>query len=402
MTRPVLKIKRVQDVGIKSGSVVLVRVDYNVPMKDGKVSDDTRIKETEKTIKYLITRDAKIVLIAHLGRPKGKVDMKYSLKPVVEVVEKIMGTKVHFSDDCIGEKRAEVIKNMKNGEIVLCENLRFHEEEEKNDENFAKELAKGCDYFVQDAFGAIHRAHASTSSITKYLPSSAGFLLQKELEYLEKIMSNPQRPFVAIIGGAKVSDKINVLYSLLDRVDVLIIGGAMAYTFLKAQDINVGKSLVEDDKVEEAKKIILKAFKNNVELLLPSDHLVVKEINPSAKTENSQSMAIPDDWIGVDIGERSIAIFSEKIMAAKTIFWNGPMGIFETPAFARGTFEIAKAIAKSTKNGALSVLGGGDTLNSIKAAGIDKEEFSHCSTGGGASLEFVEGKILPGLSALSE
>lgn len=402
MTRPVLKLKRVQDMGIKQGSVVLVRVDYNVPMKDGKVSDDTRIRETEKTIKYLISRDAKIVLISHLGRPKGKVDPKYSLRPLCEYVEKIMGAKTYFAEDCIGRAREQVLSVLKNGEILLCENLRYHPEEEKNDEGFAKELAKGCDFFVQDAFGAIHRAHSSTSSITKYLPSSIGFLLQKELEYLEKIVSTPQRPFVAIIGGAKVSDKITVLESLLDRVDVLIIGGAMAYTFLKAQDLNVGKSLVEDDKIEDAKKIILKAFKNNVELLLPADHVVVKEIKEDAEIETTQSMAIPDEWIGVDIGDRSISIFSEKIMSAKTIFWNGPVGIFEMAPFSKGTIEIAKAVAKATSKGAVSVLGGGDTLNALKKSGVSPMEISHCSTGGGASLEFVEGKILPGLKALAE
>jgi len=402
MSRPVLKLKRVQDINITEGSTVLVRVDYNVPMKDGKVSDDTRIRETEKTVKYLVSKKAKVVLIAHLGRPKGKVDPKYTLKkPVTEYVEKIMGTKTYFAEDCIGKAREEALKNLKNGEILLCENLRYHPEEEKNDENFAKELARGCDFFVQDAFGAIHRAHSSTSAVTKHLPSSIGFLLQKELEYLEKIMSASQRPFVAIIGGAKVSDKITVLESLLDRVDVLIIGGAMAYTFLKAQDVNIGKSLVEEDKIEDAKKIILKAFKNNVELLLPADHLVVKEVKEDAKTELTQSMAIPDEWIGVDIGSRTISIFSEKIMSAKTIFWNGPMGIFEMPAFSNGTVELVKAVAKATKNGAVSVLGGGDTLNALKKSGVKPEEVSHCSTGGGASLEFVVGKILPGLEALA-
>ncbi|MCX7641077.1 MAG: phosphoglycerate kinase [Elusimicrobiales bacterium] len=400
-TRPVLKLKKIQDMGISKGSTVLVRVDYNVPMKDGKVSDDTRIRETEKTIKYLLTRDAKIVLISHLGRPKGKIEPKYSLKPLVEYVEKIMGAKTYFVEDCIGQSCESAKSNLKNGEILLCENLRYHPEEEKNDESFAKELAKGCDYFVQDAFGAIHRAHASTSAITKYLPCGIGFLLQKELEYLEKIMTNPQRPFVAIIGGAKVSDKIEVLNSLLDRVDALIIGGAMAYTFLKAQDVNVGNSLVENDKIEEAKKIILKAFRNGVELILPSDHIVVKEVKEDSEFQNTQSMAIPDGWIGVDIGERTISIFAEKILQAKTIFWNGPVGIFEMDRFARGSIEIARIVAQATKSGAISVIGGGDTLNALKKSGVKSEEVSHCSTGGGASLEFVEGKLLPGLEALS-
>lgn len=400
-TRPILKLKKVQDMGIPKGAVVLVRVDYNVPLKDGKIADDTRIRETEKTIKYLITRDAKIVLISHLGRPKGKVDPKYSLRPLVETIQTIMGVKTYFVSDCIGEEVEKAKRSLQNGEILLCENLRFHPEEEANDENFAKELAKGCDYFVQDAFGAIHRAHASTSAIAKYLPCGIGFLLQKELEYLDKIMTNPQRPFVAIIGGAKVSDKIDVLNSLLDRVDVLIIGGAMAYTFLKAQDVNIGNSLVEDDKIEEAKKIVLKAFRNGVELLLPADHIVVKEIKENAPIQNTQSMAIPDGWIGVDIGERTRATFAEKILSAKTIFWNGPVGIFEIDSFSKGTTELAKVVAQATRNGAISVLGGGDTLSALKKSGVKPEEISHCSTGGGASLEFVEGKILPGLEALS-
>lgn len=400
--RPVLKLIKVQDANIKDGSTVLVRVDYNVPMKNDVVTDDTRIRESYKTIKYLLDKKCKVVLIAHLGRPKGKVDPKYSLKPVVPYVENIMGVKVHFAEDCIGEAASRVIKGASQGEIVLLENLRFHPEEEKNDETFAKELAKNGEYFVQDAFGAIHRAHASTSAIAKFLPGSIGFLVQKELEYLEKIMSNPPRPFVAIIGGAKVSDKIGVLYSLLDRVDVLLIGGAMAYTFIAAQNNNVGKSLVEEDKIDEAKKIILKAFKNNVELILPSDHIVVKEIKEDANKEITQSMAIPDEWIGVDIGPRTEAMFSEKIKLAKTIFWNGPVGIFEMEPFSNGTKAIAKAVAEATKNGAISVLGGGDTLSALKVSGIKPEQVSHCSTGGGASLEFVEGKILPGIEALSQ
>ncbi|MGC9070680.1 MAG: phosphoglycerate kinase [Elusimicrobiales bacterium] len=399
--RPVLKLKKLQDMGISKGSMVLVRVDYNVPIKDGRVSDDTRIRETEKTIKYLLTRDAKIVLISHLGRPKGKFDPKYSLKSLREDVERIMAAKTHFVEDCIGPEVEKAKSRLGIGEILLCENLRFHPEEEENDEGFARELAKGCDYFVQDAFGAIHRAHASTTAITKYLPCCIGFLLQKELEYLEKIMTNPSKPFVAVIGGAKVSDKIDVLMSLLDRVDTLIIGGAMAYTFLKAQDVNVGNSVVESDKIDEAKKIVLKAFKNGVELILPADHLVVKEIKDDAQTQTTQSMAIPNGWIGVDIGERSISIFSEKILSAKTIFWNGPLGIFEIDRFAKGTIALAKAVAEATKNGAVSVLGGGDTLSALKKSGVKSEEISHCSTGGGASLEFVEGKILPGLEALS-
>lgn len=399
--RPVLKLAKVQDMGISDGSTVLVRVDYNVPMKDGVVSDDTRIVESQKTVKFLLEKKCKVVLIAHFGRPKGKVDPKYTLKPVVPYVEKIMGVKVHFGEDCIGEKALSAINGARQGEIVLLENLRYHAEEEKNDENFAKELAKNGEVFIQEAFGALHRAHASTSAITKYLRGGIGFLVQKELEYLEKIMTNPQRPYVAVVGGAKVSDKIDVLYSLIDRVDAILVGGAMAYTFLAAQNTNVGKSLIEEDKIDEAKKIILKAFKNNVEFMLPSDHVVVKEIKEGAEKDITQSMAIPDGMIAVDIGPRTEVVFADKIKAAKTIFWNGPMGIFEMKEFLSGTKSIASAIAEATRKGAISILGGGDTVSALKVSGIKPEEVSHCSTGGGASLEFVEGKILPGIQALN-
>ncbi|PIS46807.1 MAG: phosphoglycerate kinase [Elusimicrobia bacterium CG08_land_8_20_14_0_20_51_18] len=400
--RPVLKLIKVQDAGIKDGSTVLVRVDYNVPMKDGAVADDTRIRESRKTVKYLLDKKCKVVLIAHFGRPKGKVDPKYTLKPVVSPVEKIMGARVHFGEDCVGEAAAKAIAGAKAGEIVLLENLRYHAEEEKNDEKFAKELSRNGQYFVQEAFGALHRAHASTGAIAKFMSGSIGFLVQKELEYLEKVMSNPARPFVAVIGGAKVSDKIGVLYSLIDRVDSILIGGAMAYTFLSAQNNNTGKSLVEPEKIDEAKKIILKAFKNNVELLLPSDHVVVKEIKEGAKKESTQSMAIADDWIGVDIGPRTEMMFAERIKAAKTLFWNGPLGIFETPDFAGGTQAVARAVSEATRSGAVSVLGGGDTVSALKVSGIKPEQVSHCSTGGGASLEFMEGKTLPGIEALSK
>jgi len=294
------------------------------------------------------------------------------------------------------------VKAAGKGEIVLLENLRYHPEEEKNDADFAKALAAHGEFFVQEAFGAIHRAHSSTAAITGFLPGAIGFLVQKELEYLDKAMVNPQRPFVAIIGGAKVSDKINVLYSLIDKVDTVIIGGGMAYTFLSAQHTNIGNSLLEADKVEEAGKIIMKAFKKNVEMLLPADHVAVREIKPDAVKEITQSMAIGDGFIGVDIGPRTEMLFTDKIKAAKTIFWNGPVGIFETPAFASGSIAIAKAMAEATKNGATTILGGGDTLSVLKTAGVKTEQISHCSTGGGASLEFIEGKLLPGLVALSQ
>lgn len=399
--KTILRLAKVQDAHL-SGKKVVVRVDYNVPMKDGVIIDDTRIRETLKTLKFLLEANCRVVLMAHLGRPKGKPEPKYSLKPAAAVVEKLTGAKTWFAPDCVGPEAAKVVKAAKNGEIVLLENLRYHAEEEKNDEAFAKELAAHGEFFVQEAFGALHRAHSSTAAIAKFLPGAIGFLVQKELEYLDKTMINPVRPFVAIIGGAKVSDKINVLYSLIDKVDTIIIGGGMAYTFLAAQQTNIGKSLLEADKVEEAKKIIMKAFKSNVEMLLPADHLAVKDIKSDAKPEITQSMAIGDDWIGVDIGPRSEMLFTDKIKGAKTVFWNGPVGIFETPAFAGGSIAVAKAMAEATKNGTTTILGGGDTLSVLKTAGLKGEQMSHCSTGGGASLEFIEGKLLPGLVALSQ
>ena len=399
--KTMLRLVKMQDVKLKDKSVI-VRVDYNVPMKDGAVKDDTRIRETLKTLKHLLDANCKVVLAAHLGRPKGKVDPKYTLAPVAPHLEKLAGVKVHFASDCVGPEAAKAVKAARNGEIVLLENLRYHPEEEKNDEAFAKQLAAHGDFFVQEAFGALHRAHSSTAAITKFLPGAIGLLVQKELEYLDKAMVNPRRPFVAVKGGAKVSDKINVLYSLIDKVDTIIIGGGMAYTFLAAQQTNIGKSLLEADKVEEAGKIIMKAFKKNVEMLLPADHVVVKEIKPDAPKEVTQSMAIGDGWIGVDIGPRTEMLFADKIKSAKTVFWNGPVGIFETPALSSGSVTVANAMAEATRGGTTTILGGGDTLSVLKTAGLKSDQMSHCSTGGGASLEFIEGKMLPGLVALSQ
>jgi len=399
--KTVLKLAKVQDAHLKDKSVI-VRVDYNVPIKDGVIKDDTRIRETMKTVKLLLEANCKVILMAHMGRPKGKPDPKYTLKPVATHLETLFGAKVHFASDCVGPEADKVVKAAKLGEIVLLENLRYHPEEEKNDEAFAKQLAKHGEFFVQEAFGALHRAHASTAAITKYLPGAIGFLVQKELEYLDKTMVSPARPFLAIIGGAKVSDKISVLYSLIEKVDTLIIGGGMAYTFLAAQNTNIGNSLLEAEKVEEAKNIILKAHRNNVELLLPADHRIVQEIKPDAKVEVTQAMAVPDGWIGVDIGPRTELLFADKIKGAKTIFWNGPVGIFETPAFASGSITVATAMAHATKAGSTTILGGGDTLSVLKTAKVKPENISHCSTGGGASLEFIEGKQLPGLVALSQ
>ncbi|HNW43982.1 MAG TPA: phosphoglycerate kinase [Elusimicrobiales bacterium] len=399
--KTVLKLAKVQDAHLKDKSV-LVRVDYNVPLKDGVITDDTRIRETLKTVKLLLDANCKVVLMAHLGRPKGKPEPKYSLKPIAAHLEKLAGAKVHFASDCVGPEADKVVASAKNGEIVLLENLRYHAEEEKNDEAFAKLLSKHGEFFVQEAFGALHRAHSSTAAIARFLPGAIGFLVQKELEYLDKTMVSPTRPFLAIIGGAKVSDKISVLYSLIEKVDTLIIGGGMAYTFLAAQNTNIGKSLLEADKVEEAKNIILKAHRNNVEMLLPADHRVVQEIKPDAKVDVTQAMAVPDGWIGVDVGPRTELLFADKIKASKTIFWNGPVGIFETPAFASGSITVANAMAQATKGGATTILGGGDTLSVLKTAKVKPENISHCSTGGGASLEFIEGKQLPGLVALSQ
>lgn len=399
--KTVLRLAKVQDAHLKDKNV-LVRVDYNVPLKDGVVKDDTRIRETLKTIKLLLAGNCKVVLMAHLGRPKGKPDPKYTLKPVAEHLEKLAGVKVHFAPDCVGPAADKVVAAAKKGEIVLLENLRYHPEEEANDEAFAKLLAKHGEFFVQEAFGALHRAHASTAAVAHLLPGAIGFLVQKELEYLDRAMVSPARPFLAIIGGAKVTDKISVLYSLLEKVDTLIIGGGMAYTFLAAQNTNIGNSLLEADKVEEAKNIILKAHRNNVEMLLPADHRIVQKIEPGAKVEITQAMAVPDGWIGVDIGPRTELLFADKIKASKTIFWNGPVGIFETPEFASGSITVANAMAQATKSGATTILGGGDTLSVLKTAKVKPENISHCSTGGGASLEFVEGKQLPGLVALSQ
>lgn len=394
-----LKVKRLQDLDVK-GKRVLVRVDYNVPMKDGKVTDDTRIRETLKTLEYLIGQDARIVLVAHLGRPKGQPVEKYSLKPVAEVLAKLIKRPVAFAPDCVGPEADKVVAAVPPGGVALLENLRFHAQEEKNDPAFAAALAKHGDVFVQDAFGAIHRAHASTAGVCKHLSGGIGFLVQKELEFLDRVVNNPTRPFLAIIGGAKVSDKLGVLTKLLDKVDSLLIGGGMAYTFLSAQKVSIGKSLLEADKVAEAQKVIEKSYAKKINCLLPADHVVVKEIKPDAATSVTQSMAVPADMIGVDIGPHTVEFFVEEINKAKTIFWNGPMGIFETEAFSKGTMAVAEAIAAATKRGAVTIVGGGDSIAALaKAKATDK--VSHCSTGGGASLELLEGKVLPGLAALS-
>lgn len=384
-----------------NGKRVLVRVDYNVPLKDGQISDDTRIRETVPTLRYLLEQNAKIILITHLGRPKGKSDPKYSVKPVAEVLSKLLGKSVKFIPDCVGGEVKKAVETLKSGEILLLENLRFHKEEEANAEDFAKELASVGDVFVQEAFGAVHRAHASTVGITKFLPSAGGFLLEKEVQHLGKIVANPDHPFLAVLGGAKVSDKIGVIENLIGMVDAFIIGGAMAYTFLKAQGHEIGNSLFDQATFEQAKELLKLIQSKGIRCHLPVDHVVAKAIEPTSPMQTTSNAEIPAGWIGVDIGPKTLELYNAEIAKAKTIFWNGPMGVFEMEAFAKGTISLAATVAKATAKGTVSVIGGGDSVAAVKKAGVAKN-ITHISTGGGASLEFLEGKILPGLAALAD
>ncbi len=394
-------IKKIQDMDLKNKKV-LVRVDYNVPLKDGKVDNNKRIVATEKTIKHLLDNNCRIVLIAHLGRPKGKVCPEFSLAPVAAEVEKLFGVPVHFAKDCVGPEAEKVVAETKNGEIALLENLRFHPEEEKNDPEFAKQLAKHGEVFVQEAFGTVHRAHASTSAIADFLPGCAGYLVQKEVEFLGKALENPARPFAAVVGGAKVSDKIMLLNNLMDKVNVLVIGGGMAYTFLKVQGHEIGKSLFDAEKEGEAKAVLAKAQEKGVKILLPVDHICGKEFAENAEPVTVENVDIPADLMGMDIGPKTAAMFREELLKCKTIFWNGPMGVFEFPNFAKGSFAIAQAMIDATKAGATTIIGGGDSVNVLKKGKFNQKELSHVSTGGGASMEFVEGKELPGLVALAK
>jgi phosphoglycerate kinase len=386
-----------------SGKRVFIRVDFNVPLDGGRVTDDTRIRETLPTLKLAMERGARLVLASHLGRPKGKVDPKYSLAPMAAKLGEMLGRPVAFASDCVGADAEAKSKALRNGEVLLLENVRYHAEEEKNDPEFSKQLAALCDQlFVCDAFGSAHRAHASVVGITKFVrQSAAGLLMEKELAYLGKAISNPERPFVAVLGGAKVSDKIEVVQNLMKLADAMLIGGAMAYTFLKSQGLPVGKSLVENDKLDLARGLLDEARTRNFRLLLPVDHVLAESVDATAAAETTSIADTPENLMGLDVGPKTIELFNQEISKARTIVWNGPLGMFEKPAFAQGTLAMARAVAAATVAGATSIVGGGDSVAAVEQSGV-ASQISHISTGGGASLEFLAGEKLPGVEALSE
>ena len=379
-----------------AGKKVLVRVDFNVPLADGRVGDDTRIKAHLPTLTALRDAGAKIALVSHLGRPKGTVNLKYTLEPVGEELAKLTGWPVRFVSDCIGEKVDEAVADWKDGEVLLLENVRFYPEEEKNDMEFAKKLVKNFDVFVMDAFSAAHRAHASTRAAAELIPSFSGKLIDREITMLSAARDEPKKPFVLILGGAKVSDKIAVVENMLKKADTILIGGGMAFTFLKAQGLEIGKSLCETEKLDFAAKMLEEAKALGVKILLPVDAVVAPEFKADAPAKAVKADAIPQDEMGLDIGPETAELFAKEILAAKTVLWNGPMGVFEMPAFAKGTEAVAKALAGATANGALTVVGGGDSAAAIALFKME-DKVSHVSTGGGASLEFFEGKSLPGI-----
>lgn len=391
--------KSVKDIDVK-GKKVIVRCDFNVPMKDGVITDDIRIVSALPTIKYLLDNDAKVILMSHLGRPDKCYDSKYSLKPVAVRLSELLKKEVRLAEDenVVGENAKKLTSDMKEKDIVLLENVRFVAGETKNNTDFAKELASLADIFVNDAFGTAHRAHSSTAGIADYIPAVMGFLIEKEVSIMGKALENPERPFVAILGGAKVSDKISVIENLIDKVDTLIIGGAMAYTFLKSQGKTVGISKVEEDKLDLAKELLEKAKKVGVKLLLPIDHVVAKQFKEDAESKNTSDENIHDGLMGLDIGQKTVKLYCDEISQAKTVIWNGPMGVFEMKQFAKGTEALAEAISKTN---AISIIGGGDSAAAVEQLGY-ADKMTHISTGGGASLEFLEGKILPGIDCLQD
>ena len=390
-----MNLPRIENIDVK-GKRVFLRVDFNVPLDNGKVGDETRITKTLPTIELLLNRGAKLIVASHLGRPEGKVNPKYSMKPVQEAFAAILKKPVQFSEKIIGSEVEKLSHDLGDGEVLLLENLRFHKEEEENNADFAKKLSQLADLYINDAFGAAHRAHASTEGITHYLPSYAGTLMYREIEMLTGLITKPEKPFVAIIGGAKVSSKIKILNNLFNKVDTMLIGGGMAYTFLKSRAVPVGSSLVEKEFESQAFQIIDKAAYENVDFQLPVDHVIADSFSEKGKIKTVDKMGIIDGWMGMDIGPKTISAYEKIIKSAGTILWNGPMGVFEMDKFANGTIQIAKAIAKSN---AKSVVGGGDSLAAIAKAGVE-DKITHISTGGGASLEFLEGKTLPGVAAL--
>ena len=393
-----LNKKTVEDIDV-AGKRVLVRCDFNVPFDaEGNIADPKRIDEALKTIKYLVSHNARVILCSHLGRPKGEFNMKYSLAPVAKYLSQALGQEVKMAKDVVGESAKSIAASLKDGEVELIENVRFHKEEEKNDPAFSKELASLAEIYVNDAFGTAHRAHASTAGVADYLPAVCGYLIQKEITIMGGALTEPKRPFVAILGGAKVSDKIGVINNLLDKVDTLIIGGGMAYTFMNALGYSIGTSICEADKVELAKDMMAKAKEKGVKFLIPVDNIVGTEYKPDTEHKVVDSDNIPDGWMGLDIGPKTAALFADAVKGTGTVVWNGPMGVSEWENFAAGTIAVAKAVAES---GAISIIGGGDSAAAVEKLGF-AEKMTHISTGGGASLEFLEGKVLPGIACLND